>query len=72
MSSNEHIKELEALEERYGHQIELRDKLIKRLLAEADPLCEECSLILVCSGGAKYEVCAAGLLAALEKANKEQ
>lgn len=67
MSSKEHIKELDALEERNARQMELRDKLIKRLLAEADPLCDECALLPVCAGGAKYEVCAAGLLAALEK-----
>ncbi len=47
-------------------QIELRDKLILRLLAEVEPLCEECALKAVCTG-AKFETCASGLLAVIQK-----
>ncbi len=51
-------------EDELTKQMELRDKLIIRLLAETEPLCEECALKGVCTG-AKFETCAAGLLAEL-------
>ncbi len=61
--------EAEKVQEEMARQIELRDKLIVRLLAEVEPLCEECALHGVCKLGAKFETCASGLLAALAKGN---
>ncbi len=65
MANEEYVAELEAQQEKYCHLIKLRDKLISRLLAEIEPICEECALKDVCIG-AKYEACASGLLAAME------
>ena len=65
------IAEAEKQEAFYVEQIELRDRLIIRLLAEAEPLCEECALKTVCTNGAKCETCARGLLAALHNEGTE-
>ncbi len=63
----EKLEKLEKQEELLTKQIELRDKLIIRLLTEVEPLCEECALKSVCATGAKYETCARGLLAELQR-----
>ena len=70
MTDKQYIAELEVKEQLLEKQIELRDKLIIRLLAETEPLCEECALKTVCANGAQYETCARGLLAAMQKESK--
>ena len=62
MTEQEHQKKVENIDEYYQKQIDLRNKLIVRLLAETETPCSECALEAVCVGGAKYEVCAMGLL----------
>lgn len=59
----------EKQEEYYIQQIALRDKLIIRLLEDAEPPCTECALKNICVNGAKYETCARGLLAAIQQEN---
>ena len=72
MTDKEYIAELEEKEKFFDQQINLRDKLIIRLLAEAEPLCEECALKIVCTNGAKYETCARGLLVAMLKSESDE
>lgn len=62
MTEQENQIKIENIEEYYQKQIDLRNKLILRLLAETEPPCDECALKAVCVGGAKYEACAMGLL----------
>lgn len=72
MTDKDCIAELEENEKFLEQQIELRDKLIIRLLAETEPLCEECALKGVCANGAQFETCARGLLAAMQKEKDDE
>lgn len=69
MEDKKSLTDAEKQEEFYVQQIALRDKLIIRLLEDAEPPCTECALKPVCANGAKYETCARGLLSAMQKEN---
>lgn len=70
MPKQDYIAEIEEKQKFLEQQLELRDKLIIRLLAEVEPLCEECALKSVCANGAQFETCARGLLAAIKLSEK--
>ncbi len=73
MTNEERLKKLEADNEKLLKQVDLRDRLLRRVLIELnDPevLCAECAYKDVCVNGATVEVCAAGMLL-LEDARRQ-
>ncbi len=59
-------------EEYFRAQIDLRDKVILALLKlNCESPCEICALKNVCVKGAKFETCAAGVLAAMQANSQE-